>query len=183
MAKEFWVRHSSAWRQLKEVWVRHSGAWREVKEVWVRSGGSWRQVFANLALSLPTTILSTGNDTSSPYYAAAGVKVDTDGYMYRLVSNGTWSQVSGADYWINDKSATMSNYECQLVRTSGVASANLYGLNLSTYYTLSADRAWGISRTSAGNSSFAGTLYIREIANPSNVVTCGVTLYAEAGLL
>lgn len=177
------AKHSGAWRNLTGIEVKHSGAWRDIKTVEVKHGGVWRTVYSGETLALPTTILSTGNDVSSPYYAAAGVKVDTDGYMYRLVTNGSWSQVSGADYWINNKSATMSNYECQLVRTSGVASANLYGLNLSTWYTLSVDRAWGISRSSQGNSSFAGTLYIREIANPSNVVTCGVTMYAEAGFL
>jgi hypothetical protein len=131
-------------------------------------------------LALPATIFSTGFDFAAPYDARAGVKVDTDGYMYSLVSNN-WSQVSGSQYWIDDKSATMSDYECQLVRISGASSANLYGLNLSTYYTLSSDRAWGIQRTSSGSTTFTGTLYIREIANTSNVVTCGISLTADAG--
>lgn len=176
------IKHGGAWREPTEVHVKHAGAWRDVQEVHVKHAGSWRKVFTAEALALPASITSSGFDVSSPYNALAGVKVDTDGYMYRLVTN-SWSQVSGAQYWISNKSATMSNYECQLVRTSGVSAANLYGLNLSTYYTLSSDRAWGIDRTSAGNEEFHGTLYIREKANTSNVVTCSISLYADAGFL
>lgn len=133
-------------------------------------------------LALPTSTSSSGFDFTSPYDARAGVKVDTDGYFYRLVSQ-SWSQVTGAQYWIDDKSATMSDYECQLVRVSGVSTAPLYGLNLSQWYTLSTDRAWGIQQTSQGSKDFTGTLHIREIANTSNVVTGTVVLQVEAGNL
>jgi len=174
------VKHGGAWRTLNGVEVKHGGSWRTVKTIEARHGGSWRTVYKSEALALPASISSSGFDVSSPYNALAGVKVDTDGYMYRLVTN-SWSQVSGADYWINDKAATKSNYQCQLVRTSGVSAAALYGLSLSTWYTLSSDRAWGIDRTAAGSEEFHGTLYIREIADTSNQVTCSISLYADAG--
>jgi hypothetical protein len=174
------VKSGGTWRTIKEIWVKSGGTWRDIQEVWVKSGGSWRQVFQRLALALPTSISSSGFDASSPYNARAAVKVDTDGYMYRLVSN-SFSQVSGSQYWISDKTATMSNYECKMEGTGDTP--NDYGLNLSTWYTLSADRTWGLIRTVAGSEQFNGTLYIREIADTGNQVTCSISLDVEAGLL
>lgn len=131
-------------------------------------------------LALPTSISSSGFDLSSPYDARAAVKVDTDGYMYRLVS-GSFSQVSGAQYWIDNKSATKSDYECKMEGTG--TTPNDYGLNLSTWYTLSSDRTWGLIRTTSGQEQFNGTLYIREIADTGNQVTCSISIDVEAGQL
>lgn len=172
------VKSGGTWRTIKEIWVKSGGTWRDVQSAWVKSGGTWRQVFARLALALPTSISSSGFDLSAPYDARAAVKVDTDGYMYRLVG-GSFSQVSGSQYWINDKTATMSNYECKMEGTG--STPNDYGLNLSTWYTLSSDRTWGLIRTVAGQESFSGTLYIREIADTSNQVTCSISLDVECG--
>lgn len=175
----WYTKVSGTWRDCSP-WVKVSGTWREIQEGWVKVSGTWQQFFANLQLALPTSISSSGFDLSSPYDARGGVKVDTDGYMYRLVTNA-WSQVSGTQYWINDKTATMSNYECYLSGTG--STPNLYGLSLNTWYTLSVDRAWGIQQTTPGSKSFNGTLQIREIANTSNVVSCSISLSAEAGAL
>ncbi len=182
MATDTKIKHGGSWRTITGVEVKHAGSWRTIESIKVKHGGSWRTVYSGETILLPSSTTSSGFDLSSPYDARAGVKVDTDGYFYRLVSN-SWSQVSGTQYWINNKSATMSNYECKMVRTSGVSSANLYGLSLNTWYTLSTDRAWGIQRTTAGSSEFHGTLYIREIADTSNQVTGSVSLYADAGNL
>ena len=176
------VRVGGTWRTVTGLHVRVGGVWRSCSEGHVRVGGVWQQFFGGGdTLALPTSIGSTGFDPSSPFDARAGVKVDTDGYMYRLINNGTWSQVSGSQYWIDNKSATMSDYECKMEGTG--STPNLYGLSLSTWYTLSIDRAWGIQRTIAGTSSFAGTLYIREIADTGNQVTCTISLTADAGTL
>jgi hypothetical protein len=144
----------------------------------VRVGGAWQQFFGGDTLALPSSISSTGLDVSSPYDARAAVKVDTDGYMYRLVSR-SFSQVSGTQYWIDNKSATKSDYECKMTGTGNTPSD--YGLSLNTWYTLSSDRTWGLIRTSAGSEQFNGTLYIREIADTSNQVTCSISLDVEAG--
>lgn len=143
-------------------------------------GGAAAAPEAGDTLALPTSIASSGFDLSSPYDARAAVKVDTDGYMYRLVS-GSFSQVSGAQYWIDNKSATKSDYECKMEGTG--TTPNDYGLNLSTWYTLSSDRTWGLIRTTSGQEQFNGTLYIREIADTSNQVTCSITIDVEAGQL
>jgi hypothetical protein len=141
--------------------IKHAGAWRTIDGVEVKHSGSWRTV-----------------KTIEVNNALAGVKVDTDGYMYRIVSSA-WSQVSGADYWINDKAATKSNYECKMTGTG--STPNYYGLGLNTWYTLSSDRSWGLNQTSAGLKTFSGTLYIREIADTSNQVTCSISIQVEAG--
>jgi hypothetical protein len=172
------IKHAGAWRTIDGVEVRHSGSWRDVKTIEVRHSGAWRTVYNSETLALPTSISSTGIDTTVPYSALAGVKVDTNGYMYRIVGNA-WSQVSGADYWINNKSATMSNYECKMEGTGNTP--NHYGLGLSTWYTLSSDRSWGLNKTTAGLLTFSGTLYIREKADTSNQVTCSISIQAEAG--
>jgi hypothetical protein len=178
MAANTEVKHAGAWRTIDGVEVKHSGAWRDVKTIEVRHSGAWRTVYQLEAIALPTSISSTGLDVTSPYSALAGVKVDTDGYMYRIVSNA-WSQVSGTDYWINDKAATKSNYECKLTGTG--STPNHYGLSLNTWYTLSSDRSWGLHQTTVGVKTFDGTLYIREIADTSNQVTCSISLDVEAG--
>lgn len=172
------VKYGGAWRTIKGIEVKYGGSWRTIKEVWAKQGGVWRQVFSAEALALPTSISSTGFDASSPFLALAGVKVDTDGYMYRLVGN-SWTQVSGSQYWISDKAATKSNYECRMTGTGSVP--NYYGLVLNTWYTLSSDRSWAIAQTTSGSKSFNGTLEIREIADTSNIVSCSISLDAEAG--
>jgi hypothetical protein len=129
-------------------------------------------------LALPGLISSIGIDVSTPYDARAAVKVDYDGYMYRLVS-GSFSQVSGSQYWIDDKAADPSDYECKMEGTGNTP--NDYGLSLSTWYTISTDRTWGLIRTAAGSEAFTGTLYIREIADTGNQVTCSITIEVEAG--
>jgi hypothetical protein len=174
----FHVRSGGSWRTIDDPQVRVSGTWQEIDEGWVKVSGTWQQFYTREALALPGLISSTGLDVSTPYDARAAVKVDTDGYMYRLVS-GSFSQVSGSDYWINDKAATKSNYECKMTGTG--TTPNDYGLSLNTWYTLSSDRTWGLIRTSSGSESFSGTLYIREIADTGNQVTCSITLEVEAG--
>jgi hypothetical protein len=128
-------------------------------------------------LALPASISSVGLDVSSPYNARAAVKVDFNGSMYRLVSN-SFSALS-ATYWISDKGATMSDYECKMEGTGNTP--NDYGLSLSTWYTISTDRTWGLIRTAIGVETFSGTLYIREIADTGNQVTCSISLEVEAG--
>lgn len=172
------IKHAGAWRTIDGVEVKHSGSWRTVKTIEVKHAGAWRTVYQSEAIALPSSISSTGLDVTSPYFALAGVKVDTDGYMYRIVSNA-WSLVSGSQYWINDKAATKSNYQCRLTGTGSVP--NYYGLSLNTWYTLSSDRAWGLSQTTVGLKSFSGTLEIREIADTSNIVSCSISLNVEAG--
>jgi hypothetical protein len=171
------IKHAGAWRTINGVEVKHSGAWRDVKTIEVKHSGAWRTVYQSETIALPTSISSTGIDTSSPYSALSGVKVDTDGYLYKIVG-GAWSQQS-ATYWISDKAATKSNYECKMTGTG--STPNYYGLALNTWYTLSSDRSWGLHKTSVGLLTFSGTLYIREIADTSNQVTCSVSLQSEAG--
>jgi hypothetical protein len=123
-------------------------------------------------LALPASISSVGLDVSSPYNARAAVKVDFNGSMYRLVSNSFSALIS-------DKGATMSDYECKMEGTGNTP--NDYGLSLSTWYTISTDRTWGLIRTAIGVETFSGTLYIREIADTGNQVTCSISLEVEAG--
>ena len=103
--------------------------------------------------------------------ATAGVRVLTNGDVEEG-AGGSWTAQNSGVEWIDDGGATSSDYEVQLVKSSGTTPS---GPSLSTYHTISTTRQWTLTSVS-GSKSFSGTMYIREIANTSNVVSASVNI-------
>jgi hypothetical protein len=125
----------------------------------------------------PDTLLlnamsSSDFDFTSPYSSTAGIRLLTTGVAQAIVFD-SWTQ-TGIDEWIDGfTSGDSTAYECKLDYVSGTAPT--MG-NLAAWETISATKTWSWSSTTFGTTNFSGTLYIREIANTSNIVSCSVTI-------
>lgn len=130
-----------------------------------------------------TALSSSGLDFGAPYSATAGVRVLTTGNVEELGFSG-WSAQNPSTEWIDAFGDDVaSDYEVQLVQSTSSGSASRVGPALSTYHTISSTRAWTWEKTTVGSFTWTGTMYIREIADTSNIVsaTVFISLEVESG--
>jgi len=181
MAADLEIKSGGSWRSIVGVEVKSGDVWRNCHTVWVKSGGTWREVFSARGTLLLSGVFVSDADPSSPYSSEVGVRVNTDGSYEELVG-ASWSSVA-TDTWIDAFSGaeSSSDYECKLVKTSGVDPTS--GPALDTWHTISTARDWRLLRTTLGSSSFVGVMHVREIANTSNEETSAVSLFVENGTL
>ena len=138
---------------------------------------SRKPIGAALKLS---NIFVSDSDPVSPFYSEAGFQL-TNGGLFRTNTGGVYSNVESGLQWIDDGGATAGEYESYFTKTGGLATLTVGTLD--TWQTLSTTRTWYISSSASGFQSLQGTLTVREIANPSNSVSCSVTLQIENDVL
>lgn len=104
----------------------------------------------------------------------ATLQLDADGDIMKSNAQGTAVTVDIGD-WIAPVSAAGGNYECRATILSGTLSGGTTG----TWQALSSDRFWFVTQSVIGTKVCSFTLEIREVANPSNIVSSTVTLTAD----
>lgn len=128
---------------------------------------------------LGLTALSAIHTTFSPNVAHAGIAVRRNGDVQEKV-NLTWTTQNIATEWIAEdiKTATIGDdYECFLSGTGDLAS--LTGDVLDTWLPVTQDREWLFDRFTLGLFTFSGTMQIRKIAIPSDIVSAPATIEAR----
>lgn len=151
---------SSAWQELTKIHVGVAGAWSEVQQGFVGVAGAWQKFYQNLrAYLLGRTVTDTA---TSPANATAGVKVDSDGYLYTLVGS-TYTQ---RELWL--LGGTAAEFDCRWTNTAGAITAGTAG----TWQTCASDQGFNLAYSSdtPGTSSCTGTLEIRMAASPNTVM-------------
>lgn len=149
-----------AWQEISKIHIGVSGAWQEVQAAWIGVGGAWQKFYQNLRAALAGG--SYSHTAASPANATSGVKVDSDGYIYRL-NGATYVQQT---QWL--LGGTAAEFECRWTNTSGSLSSGSAG----TWQTCGSDQGFNITYTSdsPGNNSCTGTLEIRMAASPNTVL-------------
>jgi hypothetical protein len=112
--------------------------------------------------------VNASHEVLSPFNASAGFTV---GSGSKNVTQSPPSTNLGA--WLTGDVA--SNYEVRLVPTSGTISSGPSNVWLS----MSSDRAWSLTRTNVGFSSFEGILQIRRASDGTILDTSDVILIAS----
>lgn len=138
----------------------------------IQAGGGTTAVLTLNALS------SSDSDGSSPYSSTAGIRVLTNGDIEEIIAD-TWTAQNSGTEWIDDAGATASDYEVQLEKTSGTDPSS--GPALASFHTINATLQWTWTSTTAGTTSFNGTLTIREIADTGNSVSASVSIFITNG--
>lgn len=153
------VRVGGAWKEL-DPYVKVSGAWKIADAAWVKVGGAWKEFFRNLAAYLAGG--SYSHTAFSPSNATSGVKVDSDGYIYRL-NGSTYVQ---QDQWL--LGGTVAEFECRWTNTSGAITSGGAG----TWQSCASDQGFNVtySSDSPGSSTCTGTLELRMAASPNTVL-------------
>ncbi len=128
------------------------------------------------ACRLGLTTLFSFHQEPDGFDAHAGLRVKRNGDVQE--KNGSWTIQNIATEWFAQacKTATIGDaYECHL---SG-SGATPTGDAIDTWLTIDVDREWLLDRTEFGIVEFIGTMQVREIANPSNIVSASATIHAE----
>ena len=117
-----------------------------------------------------TAISVVDSDTPN---SQAGCRLNNDGTLEAYDSAGYYS-LHAPNEWVDAASQGAGfgdDYEMKFVKSSG---DNLSGgLTNDTWYALTVARQ-GYLTTSFGTKTYNGTLYVREIADTSNQVSCSV---------
>lgn len=134
-------------------------------------------------LKLSNTIVS---DLALSGNAYAGAKLDSDGNLKKNTNGATWVTVR-ANEWIADEWHALPGFDPSLYEGGffGVTGDPLTGGSAEdTYISLDTGPFWYMLLPPGppeGPYSCSGTLKVREKANPSNEVTCTLSLDVEIG--
>lgn len=107
----------------------------------------------------------------------AGIKVQQGGDVQEKVFV-TWTSQNPLVEWVIQrcKTATIGDaYEAFLSGTGNTPT----GSALDTWITIDADLEWLLDQIGLGQIEFNGTLQIRQIANPGNIVSASVRIFAK----
>ena len=125
------------------------------------------------------SMTSTDADFSAPWSSTAGIRLLSTGEAEFLLAGSTWTAEDDGVEWVNDGGATASDYECQLVKSTGTDPTS--GPGLSSWHTLSTSRQWDWVNNIEVELGFTGTLTVREILNTANSVAGAITIAADNG--
>ncbi len=130
-----------------------------------------------LACKLGLTTISGWHQVPNGQEAHAGIRVKRNGDVQE--KSGTWSTQNILTEWFTQacKTATIGDdYECYLSGTGDTPTGDA----LDTWLAVTVDREWLLDKTGAwGEVEFTGTMQIREIADPPNIVSAAVTIHAQ----
>ena len=110
-------------------------------------------------------------------FAKAGLAVRRNGDVQRF-SEPSWFE-QPADEWFTEfcRVATIGDgYEAYYSGTGSTPT----GAALDTWLTVNPDLEWFLEQTGVGSKVFNGTMQIREIAQPGNIVSAAAQIYAQA---
>ena len=131
-------------------------------------------------LNLGESTTSNAFDRLSPYNSVVGIRLLTTGNLQKIFA-GQWVNENVGVEWVSDFGGTSSSdYEAKLQTTNGTYPQD-GGLTENVYYPISSTRTWSYQLFSEGSYSFLGVLTIREIANPTNIVTGNISMSIENG--
>lgn len=119
----------------------------------------------------------TVNDSASPSYA--GFRINRNGTI-EARDNAGYYQVSATTDWVDQASRTTTigdSYEFKTVKTSGTS---LTGHTDNMWYTIDGAPNEGYITTNSFPKSYRGTLYVREIADTANQVSCTLSFDVAA---
>jgi len=174
MPEEIYVRDGALWRNCSagvgEIHVRHSGVWRHPVEAFVRDGSVWRRFYARGILSLSSGSNIARNTDIAPYTGTAGFDWLNSGGLYRTQKTGS-GLINTATDWVTG-AFTASDYEFQwqaiqnTCNQVSVAESTTIWTNLGTTQYIRHAGSGG-----SGDTIRTFSVSIREVANPSNIVT------------
>ena len=164
------------WKEVDTPKINVGGTWKTPDKVSINVSGVWKQVWPEPIPPVLTlnNIASSDTDSSPPYSSQVGIRVLTNGDFEKLQSDSSWAAQASGTEWTDDGGAAADEYEVMLEKTSGDLTLS-DGPALDLYHTINATRQWTITSLVEGEFDWVGNLYIREIANPSNIVSCIVS--------
>jgi hypothetical protein len=133
MASEWYLKASSAWKQVNEAFYKQSGSWKEIQEAWIKVGGSWKQfytAFVATAFSTETSNTSitvpTGANAIHIQAAAGGGASGVSGAEYDKSGGESGGTGGGSGAYVSDKVFTVSEGESLTftVGTGGTGGSN-----------------------------------------------------------
>ncbi|KKK78875.1 hypothetical protein LCGC14_2839170, partial [marine sediment metagenome] len=125
---------------------------------------------------LKLTTLNATHFVVTPSNAYAGLKIKRSGDIQ--IKEGGWTTIRVLTEWFTFLCKTASLGDAFEVYLSGTGNTPT-GDVLDTWLALTQDREWLLTRTAIGSLSFTGTMQIRKIANPSNIVSASAAINAE----
>lgn len=160
------------------VQCRASGAWREVYLIQNRVAGAWKQSFTKgLIDNVPSSLNSSHILVAASGTARAGVRINSGRNLQRRV-NGTWTQFAD----ILPFGGNNGNWA--QIRYTSWTGTRPSGKTINTWYNLTSNPVFEISRSSLGITSGSGTFQIRD-SDTGNVLdsfTCTLTATRETPL-
>lgn len=159
-----------AWKDVNAISVGVGGAWKAVQKGWIGVGGVWKVFYEYLAATL--TDRTINDFATSPANAAAGIKIDSDGGVYRL--NG--STYTFVETWLTG-GGTAADYESRWTSTSGTLSSGVEA----TWQSCSVDTGYNRNNNldALSTETCTGTLEIRSASSGTVLATATITLNAN----
>ena len=130
MASEWYVKVSSAWKQVNEAFYKTGGAWKEIQEGWIKVGGVWKQFYtAFVATSIVTQTsntaitVPTGANAIHVQAAVGGGAAGVSGAEYDKSGGESGGTGGGSGAYISDKVFSVAEGET-LTLTIGAGGTN-----------------------------------------------------------
>ncbi len=121
--------------------------------------------------------LSTFNALSiQSGFARAGLAIRRDGDAQNF-SHPSWFEEL-ADEWFQERCRTATVGDAYEAFYSGTGSTPT-GAALDTWLPVNVDLEWFLEQTGIGAKTFNGTMQVREIANPDNIVSAAAQIHAQ----
>lgn len=125
-------------------------------------------------------LLTTFSSSSFQFtFAKAGLHVRRAGNLERFSHPSFFPPIGSQDQWLTEFCRIATSGDAYEVHYSGTGNTP-DGDALDTWLPLTQDREWSLTSTVIGfKPVFTGTMQIREIANPSNIVSAPSQIVAE----
>ena len=139
MASEWYVKVSSAWKQVNEAFYKTGGAWKEIQEGWIKVGGAWKQFYtAFVATSIvtqtssTTVVVPTGANAIHVQAAVGGGAGGVIGAQYDKAGGESGGTGGGSGGYVSDQVYSVTEGET-LTLTIGAAGAKSGGSSYNSY--------------------------------------------------
>jgi len=139
MASEWYVKVSSAWKQVNEAFYKSSGAWKEVQEGWIKVGGAWKQFYTAFVATAFTTqtsnttvVVPTGANAIHVRAAVGGGAGGVMGAQYDKAGGESGGTGGGSGGYVSDQVYSVTGGET-LTLTIGAAGSKGTGDGYNVY--------------------------------------------------
>lgn len=170
------IRVGGVWKQCDAVHLRTGGAWKQLDQAHIRTGGVWKE-----SLALPSDLLVTNINLIDTFagFAAMSCTFKNWGWIQEGSVQRGQNQVHAGEYLITEPIFEGSLYE---IRCASMVTGtwSVQPAAVGTWISISSDRQWAAQQFVVGWNIVQGNMEIREIANPSNIVTFTMMLTAHA---
>ena len=160
-----------------QPYIKVAGVWEQATSVWVKAAGVWEEISCNGTIVAPAGLWQSDADPTSPYYASAGFRFNTDGTYSKRNATGSgdgWEANSGN--WLSGGSA--ANFDIKWTTTSGGPPT---GGPVASWLNMGTVRSVSLTRTTTGSQGWNADIEIRNASTLTVVYTGTHVIYVENG--